>query len=428
MTRLRFKSDQLDEEIAINQLNDVSEDDEEINEMSDEWMTSVRIKTKDDPILKSIYRRITISDWTNVSMEERPYHHICNELQIRMEVIMYGSRVCIPECLRKEAIDECHEFHTGVKSTMNRLKMSCWWPTIVKDTRSFVQDCQTCQKIRPIKKKPLSCWPKSELFERIHIDFFNVQGIGDILIMVDSASGWIECSSPMERTSKNVIDALFSVFTRFGVPKKIVSDNAHEFTSQQFNEWCRANAIEKVECPPYHPQSNGCAERAVQTVKNGIRAWKLNISHLPFIQYLQRLLLHYRATFERSNGMTPAQMMFGRSIRLPMTRTYVFGQDVLCKYNKVINESKFLLQHGSNTSWVLDKNNSLRLAHNNQLTPYLLQTDRTTSNSSQPTASPSSPQGTTTSQPNAASSQPNVAPSQPSAAPSQPNAAPSYPV
>lgn len=47
-------------------------------------------------------------------------------------------------------------------------------------------------------------------------------------------------------------------------------DNSPPFISIQFNVFCQANGIKAVKTPPYHPQSNGIAERSAQTIKMGL--------------------------------------------------------------------------------------------------------------------------------------------------------------
>ena len=74
-----------------------------------------------------------------------------------------------------------------------------------------------------------------------------------------------------------------------------------------------------MESPPFHQQSNGVAERGVQTVKRFLQAWKMETVYLPFGAYLKRVMLHHRACFRRGDGRTPAEGVFGRNIRLPLT-------------------------------------------------------------------------------------------------------------
>lgn len=49
-----------------------------------------------------------------------------------------------------------------------------------------------------------------------------------------------------------------------------------------------------MENPPYLSKSNGVAERGVQTVKNGLKAWKVDTSHMTFKDLLKRLLLQLK--------------------------------------------------------------------------------------------------------------------------------------
>lgn len=63
---------------------------------------------------------------------------------------------------------------------------------------------------------------------------------------------------------------LKQIFSVFGLPAEIVADNGPPFNSSEFNNFCQVNGIKLINTPPYHPQSNGSAERAVQTVKKGL--------------------------------------------------------------------------------------------------------------------------------------------------------------
>ena len=57
----------------------------------------------------------------------------------------------------------------------------------------------------------------------------------------------------------------------YGIPDTIVSDNASCFTSNEFVHFCKMNGIKHITSAPYHPSTNGMAERAVQTVKEGLK-------------------------------------------------------------------------------------------------------------------------------------------------------------
>jgi len=121
-----------------------------------------------------------------------------------------------------------------------------------------------------------------------------------------------------------------------------------------------------MESPPYWPRANGVAERAVRTVKEGLRAWKYGCSHIEFTEYLKKLLFHHRVT-SCVRGKSPAQWMLGRSPRVPIVSLFSTGEDILYKpHNKSLLPAKYLMAKGRNTSFIL-RDDILVLASNNQI-------------------------------------------------------------
>ena len=71
--------------------------------------------------------------------------------------------------------------------------------------------------------------------------------------------------------SSKTIEKLRITFANYGLPRKVVTDNGSSFTSEEFRTFMSENGIVHITSAPYHPSSNGLAERAVQTFKNGIK-------------------------------------------------------------------------------------------------------------------------------------------------------------
>ena len=67
-------------------------------------------------------------------------------------------------------------------------------------------------------------------------------------------------------TASATVQCLRGVFAQFGLPECIVGDNGPTFTSQKFQQFLHKNGIQHTTPPPYHPASNGLAERAVKTL------------------------------------------------------------------------------------------------------------------------------------------------------------------
>ena len=91
-----------------------------------------------------------------------------------------------------------------------------------------------------------------------------------------------------------------------------MSDNGTAFTSAEFQEFVRLNGIRHITSAPYHPASNGLAERAVQTLKQGLRK---NATTDDMETRVSRFLFRYRITPHSTMGVSPAELLLGRRPR-----------------------------------------------------------------------------------------------------------------
>ena len=114
-------------------------------------------------------------------------------------------------------------------------------------------------------------------------------------------------------TSSSTIEVLRDLFARFGIPEQIVSDNGAQFVSEEFQEFVRSNGIRHLTSAPYHPATNGLAERAVQTFKQALRS--MHQSSKPVKEKLAKFLIAYRNTPHSTTGVSPAQLLLGRPLR-----------------------------------------------------------------------------------------------------------------
>ena len=104
------------------------------------------------------------------------------------------------------------------------------------------------------------------------------------------------------------------------IPESIVSDNGPQFTSSEFTEFCGLNGIRHVRVPPYHPSSNGFAERAVQTFKKGFKKLSKGsvqdkISHFLFSYCIMPQSTTGTSPAQSTTGTSPAELLFGRPLR-----------------------------------------------------------------------------------------------------------------
>lgn len=358
MTRLNFESDEfIDNDENINILH------WENNLIS---LNTIKEETKHDVTLQGIYQRILKNKWNNCSQKEKPFKQIRQTLCIQDGIIVKENVPVIPSSLRKSIIQTVHSTHMGIKATKHLIKLEAWWPGCANDVERFIRECDVCNESKPKIQKELNHWPVEEKpWSRIHIDHAFLDEFGSHLIIVDSFSGWPEIIKVSSRSVESTIDALRCVFSRLGVPNYVVSDNAAEFCSNEFYEWLKKIGCTPIKAPPYHPQSNGTAERMVRSIKTILNTWRKELG--PFKSYLQKALMQYRA-IPHGERSTSASQLMGRQLRVPIlySNTFMIGENVLFG-----NENKkgiYIMQKGTNTGIIkLHEQKKAMLAHHDQL-------------------------------------------------------------
>ena len=91
--------------------------------------------------------------------------------------------------------------------------------------------------------------------------------------MVDAHSKWPGVISPMKTTTADsTINAMHNIFARYGLPTQVISNNGPPFQSAEYEGLLQQNGIQRILVSPYHPSSNGLAERFVQTFKYALES------------------------------------------------------------------------------------------------------------------------------------------------------------
>ena len=278
----------------------------------------IRAWTDCDPVLAKVKGRI-LTGWPAegdpVSEEDemRPYTRRRYELSVEDGCVLWGNRIVVPKKGRSQVLRMLHEAHPGIVRMKGFARGYVWWPGIDQELERCVKSCETCQVNR--KSPPVSplypwSWP-SKPWARVHVDYAGPFCGKMFLLMIDAQSKWLEVHMTSSSTSETTISCMRKSFASLGLPEVVVSDNAANFTSEEFQQFLAKNGVKHVRTPPYHPASNGLAERAVQTFKEGMR--KLKDGSLE--TKLARFLFKYRITPQSSTGISPAELMYGRRLR-----------------------------------------------------------------------------------------------------------------
>ncbi|XP_019531013.3 uncharacterized protein K02A2.6-like [Aedes albopictus] len=192
-----------------------------------------------------------------------------------------------------------------------------YWPSVDKDIVDYVKSCRHCASAAksPPKVAPVP-WPRStKPWDRVHIDYAGPISGEYYLVIVDSYSKWLEIIPTRSTTTTATVSILKDIFARFGFPATLVSDNGPQFASASFQAFYTENGIDHLTIAPFHPQSNGQAERFVGIFKSSIK--KIQEGKGTVREALNTFLTTYRSTPNPSapDGKSPAENMFGRPIR-----------------------------------------------------------------------------------------------------------------
>lgn len=195
-----------------------------------------------------------------------------NDLDIIQGCLFKQDRIVIPTQYRNQILEELHNGNPGIVRMKLLARNIIYWPTITQDIERKVKSCEECARV-PIAqiKCTLQSWPHaSKAWSRIHIDYAGPLDGCWYLVIVDAYSNWPEIFKTALTTSKRTIELIEEAFSRNGLCDTIVSDNGPQFSSLEFKNVCIKQGIQHCRTAPYHPQSNGKAEKFVHILKTAI--------------------------------------------------------------------------------------------------------------------------------------------------------------
>lgn len=236
----------------------------------------------------------------------------------------------IPDVLR-EIHNGSSGAHFGVNKTLDKVRERFYWVNCCEDVRSWCRKCNTCATTKGPRTRSRGELKKYNVglpFERIAIDVAGPfpethKGNKYILVAMDYFSKWPEAfaipNQEVTTVAKILVD---NVFSRFGVPLELHSDQGRNFESKVFQKMCALMGIKKTRTTPLHPQSDGMVERFNRTLEQHLS--KVVDKHQrDWDEHLSIFLMAYRSAVHNTTGLTPARVLFGREIRLPCD--LVFG-------------------------------------------------------------------------------------------------------
>ena len=239
-------------------------------------------------------------------------------------------QLLLPRKLREEVLQQLHESetsgHLGISKTLQRIRERFYWKGCTQDVKRWCHACDTCASKRgPHRavRAPMGQYNVGAPMERIAVDVLgplpeSESGNRYVLVVADYFSKWTEAFPMTNQEATTVAEILVrEVVSRFGVPLCLHSDQGRNFESTVFSEMCRLLGVKKTRTTPLHPQSDGMVERFNRTLEAQLSKF-VDQNQRDWDEHIPLLLMAYRTAVHDTTGVTPAKVMMGRDLRLPI--------------------------------------------------------------------------------------------------------------
>ena len=107
-----------------------------------------------------------------------------------------------------------------------------------------------------------------------------------ILVCMDYVTKWVEAKALFRATEKSVVEFIYEeIFTWFGVPREIVTDQGTQFASKLMKELTTKYGSRHCKSSPYHPWDNGQVE-STNKVLESILSKTIHLHHKDWVDRL----------------------------------------------------------------------------------------------------------------------------------------------
>ena len=214
--------------------------------------------------------------------------------------------------------------HFGADRVINLFRRRFYMAGYAKAICDYVNSCKPCniKKDIPSKKGKMGRVGASRPFEVLSMDYLKLEpdtaGYRNILVVTDVFTKYAFAFPTRNETALTTAKVLMEkVFSVFGIPEKLLSDNGKSFEAEVIKQLCGLLGVQKIFTCPYSPKSDAICERYNRTLIDMLgtlgeekrRQWS---------KYTLHMCNLYNSSIHSSTGFSPFELMFGRKSRLPV--------------------------------------------------------------------------------------------------------------
>ena len=265
------------------------------------------------------------------------------------------QQLVLPSSMKPNVLTSLHDSmgHQGVDRSTKLLQRRVYWPRMHRETKDYISNCERCLMCsQPKDTSKMGHLLATRPLETIAIDFTILEPASDgkenVLVITDVFTKFTQAIPTRDQRATTVADVLQREwFVRYGVPRRIHSDQGRNFESALIRELCELYNITKSHTTAYHPQGNAQCERFNSTMHGLLRSLSPEQKR-QWPELLPELVQAYNSTPHASTGFSPHFLLFGEEPQLPV--------DALLGNTKSSSTAGYV-------DWVRTHRNRLREAH-----------------------------------------------------------------
>ena len=189
-----------------------------------------------------------------------------------------------------------------------------FWPGMSRDISTTRAKCKTCDIHSPSQPNMPPIQPEVPIYPFQHIcsDYFSLSG-REYCVVVDRFSGWYNIYHAAGGTM-NIIGIFTKLFQDMGVPESLTTDGGTTYVSQSFQAFLKDYGVYHRVSSVGFPHGNTRSELAVKSAKRLLRSNVNERGNLDTVA-ITKALLEYRNTPDRDIGLSPAELLYGRTLK-----------------------------------------------------------------------------------------------------------------
>jgi transposase InsO family protein len=242
-------------------------------------------------------------------------------VELEVELEKRGAKAP-PESERQDLIKKAHLFgHFGRQSVYRSLlAQGLWWPAMRTQIAEELASCDPCNRFTVVKSgfNPSQFITANGPFDQVQIDTSvhlpkSPDGFTALLVVIDVFTGFVLLRALKDTSAESVAAQLWDIFSTFGLPKILQSDNGSEFVNDTLRALVKLTGIDHRLISPYNPRADGKVERSIGTCMSIIK--KLlhgSTQHWPLFVSFAQLSFNHKISF--LTGSSPFSLMFGRQL------------------------------------------------------------------------------------------------------------------